>query len=53
MDKKIWRKNMFLTDQIALFGFRVDGLFYPIEKYIYSIKQYAKAGLGLSKIFFG
>jgi len=30
MDEKIRQKNMFLTDKIALFGFRVGGIFYPI-----------------------
>ena len=30
MDEKMRRKNMFLTDKISLFGFRVGGLFYPI-----------------------
>jgi len=31
MGEKIRRKNIFLTDKIALFGFRVGGLFYPIR----------------------
>jgi len=34
MDQKIWRKNMFQTDEITRKAFGVGGLFYPKKKWV-------------------